>query len=96
MTVGRAIESFTVDGPIAAQWKSKPLGKEIMTARRISANGHAVEFLAAVGGGRHPDIRVDGIVAELKRPDSRPQCGVHAATQGKSAGSAMRSDRSGA
>ena len=69
-TIGKAVESYTVDGPISAEYKAKPLGKELITAAACSRNGHSVRFLSSAGAGRHPDIMLDDTVCEFKRAES--------------------------
>jgi len=69
-TVGRAVESYATNGRTTAEWKTNPLGKELVAAARCSANGHDVEFFHTDGDGRQPDIRLDGRICEFKRPES--------------------------
>lgn len=66
-TVGKYLRSFSEDGLISAQYRAKPKGKELQAARILAENGYRVEFLAELGGGKHPDVRLNGLIADLKR-----------------------------
>lgn len=69
-TVGKVIRSWSKDGRIIASYYAKPEGKELQAARALADAGHVVEFLNTLGGGQHPDIRVDGVKADFKRIES--------------------------
>ena len=67
-TVGKYIRSFSDDGRIECEYRTKPLAKELMTARSLAKSGHSVVFRREVGGaGKNPDSYVDGEVCEFKR-----------------------------
>ena len=69
-TVGRYISELSPDGRMSARYKAKPSGKELAAAERMAANGHAIEFLPAVGNGKHPDAIIDGLTSDFKRIES--------------------------
>ena len=69
-TIGKVVESYATNGSITAEWKTNPLGKELVSAMMCSANGHDVCFFYTQGDGSHPDIKLDGIICEFKRPES--------------------------
>ena len=69
-TVGKVIRSWSKDNLITATFYAKPIGKELQAARALADAGHTVEFLNTLGDGQHPDIKVDGLIADLKRIES--------------------------
>ena len=69
-TLGKVVESYATNGRITAEWKTNPLGKELVAAAKCSTNGHEVEFFHTGGDGGQPDIRLDGRICEFKRPES--------------------------
>lgn len=69
-TVGRYIRSFSSDGLIDCEYRAKPKAKELMTARSLAKNGHRVLFRKESGGGKNPDVLLDGEVCDFKRIES--------------------------
>lgn len=63
------LASFAGDGVITAQKWAKMEGKEVQLCRWLAQKGHDIEFLlpSSVKGDKTPDIRLDGVLWEIKR-----------------------------
>ena len=81
-TVGAYIRSFSDSGNITARYRARPKGKELQTARTLADLGHTVEFLSDTGTGRHPDAKVDDVIADFKRIESQNLKKVYRAIAG--------------
>lgn len=60
-TIGRLIESYSPEGRITAEFRAKPLAKELLAGEKLAANGHILVYLAQTDDGKHADILMDGV-----------------------------------
>lgn len=72
------LASFAGDGVITAQKWAKMEGKEVQLCRWLAQKGHDIEFLlpSSAEGDKTPDIRLDGVLWEIKRITSRKRSKV--------------------
>lgn len=47
------------------------MAHELKTAKALAKKGHSVEFLGVVEGAEHADIIMDGVIWEMKSPETK-------------------------